>query len=653
MRKILSALLLVLLSAAPALAQSETIPNHSVPISRGAGVRGWHSTGPAATGWPLITQGATTDPAFVQNPTVTGQWTFSLLPALPAQTANTAYLGPSSGVPGVPGFRALVGADLPFPSLTTLGGMEAKTCPASQWLNTLSTLGVPSCAQPAASDLSNGTTGTGLVVLQTSPTITTPSLASPTATTAWTGSFGASSLVKWGATSNYNVLSLNNDTTLTGGVGIFGGAVGDPSALYLSAPAAIHFWTGGDYGQIIGGALRIGGTGHPGSVQMYGSTSGTTTVQPSAAAGTTTLTLPAATDTLVGKATTDTLTNKTFDTAGTGNSLKINGQSINAVSGNTTKVATLSGTTTSGDYAKFDASGNVVDGGTVTSGALVDLTKPPYSAACNGSTNDTTAITSWLAALPTAGPGYVPPGKVCMYNGTLLVGSNTTMYLQGATFKAIAGATNNTTFLIGTGFSTAGSAHVFIYGGTFDSNAANQTANQMIPMYINGSTDVHIYGTTFQNGYGVGGDCLYVGGGVGTAGVSANIYLHGTRYDNCARNGVSIVGVQLMVMDGFNITNVVGNSPQRGIDLEPDAAASDDDSVQIMNGLIYNTTGYAISAGGAAGSSVTNSMAMNVRSLTTAGFAICCSVSNAKGGMRYINVNGAFTGAADSLPGPP
>lgn len=41
-----------------------------------------------------------------------------------------------------------------------------------------------------------------------------------------------------------------------------------------------------------------------------GSTSGSTTVQATAVAGTTTLTLPAATDTLVGRATTDTLTNK-------------------------------------------------------------------------------------------------------------------------------------------------------------------------------------------------------------------------------------------------------------------------------------------------------------------------------------------------------
>jgi hypothetical protein len=46
-----------------------------------------------------------------------------------------------------------------------------------------------------------------------------------------------------------------------------------------------------------------------------------------------TLTLPTSTDTLVGKATTDIFTNKTFDTAGTGNVLKINGTAISDKTG--------------------------------------------------------------------------------------------------------------------------------------------------------------------------------------------------------------------------------------------------------------------------------------------------------------------------------
>jgi hypothetical protein len=67
------------------------------------------------------------------------------------------------------------------------------------------------------------------------------------------------------------------------------------------------------------------------SLAFSGSTSGTTTVQATAIAGTNTLTLPATSnDTLVGKATTDTLTNKT----------------INVANNTLTGVATLAGTET-------------------------------------------------------------------------------------------------------------------------------------------------------------------------------------------------------------------------------------------------------------------------------------------------------------------
>lgn len=57
-----------------------------------------------------------------------------------------------------------------------------------------------------------------------------------------------------------------------------------------------------------------------------------------------TYTFQGSSDTIVGRATTDTLTNKTFDTAGTGNVFKINGTSVSAVTGTGSAVLATSPT---------------------------------------------------------------------------------------------------------------------------------------------------------------------------------------------------------------------------------------------------------------------------------------------------------------------
>lgn len=74
--------------------------------------------------------------------------------------------------------------------------------------------------------ISNTVTGTGNSVRATSPTLATS-----------LDITGGTSNIKNGFTSNYGYTSFNNSTSLTGMLGVFGGATGDLTTLYLQSPS--------------------------------------------------------------------------------------------------------------------------------------------------------------------------------------------------------------------------------------------------------------------------------------------------------------------------------------------------------------------------------------------------------------------------------
>lgn len=118
---------------------------------------------PAGTG--TVTSVAMTGDGVIFNSTVSGSpitTSGTLAPALLTQTANRILSGPTSGGAATPTFRALVGADLPNPSSSSLGGIQSLAAVTSKWINTISTSGVPTATQPAFSDISGNIAGSQL-----------------------------------------------------------------------------------------------------------------------------------------------------------------------------------------------------------------------------------------------------------------------------------------------------------------------------------------------------------------------------------------------------------------------------------------------------------------------------------------------------------
>ena len=110
-------------------------------------------------------------------------------------------------------------------------------------------------------------------------------------------------------TINEEIVFITNQSSDT--MTIVRGQAGTSAVTHTAGASVKHVLTSYDLTNFQGAVTPVASLG------FGGSTSGTTTVQATAVAGTNTLTLPATTsDTLVGKATTDTLTNKDL-TSGT------------------------------------------------------------------------------------------------------------------------------------------------------------------------------------------------------------------------------------------------------------------------------------------------------------------------------------------------
>ena len=192
----------------------------------------------------------------------TGSWTCSNIlitgAAFSTQNANLVFAGPTSGGAVTPAFRNLVGADLPNPSSSTLGGVQSAAAVSHQWMNSISTSGVPALSQPAFSDINGNLSLTSQVtgVLPVANGGTGTSNGSITGT-------GSLTLASTGASSNVTLTPGASGYTLLGGnVGI--GTTSPGVALDIAAQSALIRGTGTTPGEIRIGPGPTTGTNYVG-----------------------------------------------------------------------------------------------------------------------------------------------------------------------------------------------------------------------------------------------------------------------------------------------------------------------------------------------------------------------------------------------------
>jgi len=206
-------------------------------------------------------------------------------------------------------------------------------------------------------------------------------------------------------------------------------------------------------------------------------------------------------------------------------------------------------------------------------------------ARADGKTDDTRAIQSAIDKMAsTGGTVFLPDGTylVDALVGILIRDDMTLRLSDAAILKAIPNARDGYNIVR---FEKVSNANLIggILHGERDAHLG-KSGEWGMGVYINGSSNIAVQGTTARNAWG---DGFYI------RGASTNIRFCSVVADNNRRQGMSIISVNGLVVKDSIFKNTNGTAPQAGLDIEP----NENDTVrnvQIVNSKFVDNRGIGI-----------------------------------------------------------
>lgn len=183
----------------------------------------------------------------------------------------------------------------------------------------------------------------------------------------------------------------------------------------------------------------------------------------------------------------------------------------------------------------------------------------------DGTADDSAALNALMSSSATFGlTAQLEAGStVRLASVPLALPTGARLDLNRATLKSALPGTNDPMV------SVSGATNVAVFNGTLDGDKANfaGTTEWRHNIYIKNSIGVTIRDVRSINAKG---DGVYIGDQV--AGLSRDVYLENSVFDQNHRNGMSVTHASGVLAVGCVFSNTSGTNPQAGVDIEPNTA---------------------------------------------------------------------------------